>query len=75
VIKPKRICKNKLCPRKKIHFTSSHPKPGVFRKGVVLDREDFTEYARDSVGVWEALTEGMPGGASRVEVNVVRRAE
>jgi hypothetical protein len=75
--KVKRICRDKKCPRMKIHFTSEHrkPEPVPLRQGVVLDREDFTDYAAEDVGVWTALTEGMPKGTTRVEVNVVRRAE
>jgi hypothetical protein len=75
--KPKVICKDKKCPRMKVHFTSQHrkPEPYPLRKGAVLDKEDFTDYALNSVGVWESLIQGLPKGTTRIEVDVVRRVE
>jgi hypothetical protein len=75
--KAKTFCRDKACPRMKLHYTSSHLKPErvAFRQGAVLDKEDFTDYAVDEVGVWASLIQGMPKGTTRVEVNVVRRVE
>jgi hypothetical protein len=75
--KAKRFCRDPKCPRMKLHYTSSHlkPEPVPLRMGAVLDKEDFTDYAVDEVGVWESLIQGLPKGTTRIEVNVVRRVE
>ncbi len=76
--KAKVFCRDRKCPRMKLHYTTQHYKPAkvpLLRKGAVLDKDDFTDYAINEVGVWESLLQGLPKGTTRIEVDVVRRVE
>jgi len=44
------------------------------RNVVVLDKEDFTKYAIEGLGIWDALTEGLSTDVKAVDVLVLGKA-